>query len=58
MKCRHCGKSGVDALFEVRLCCEGRKKRRIWLCEKCDEELQHQIIIFFNIKLPITGGIV
>ena len=49
MKCRHCEAPKADMHFTVRLCCEGRKKRSIWLCEKCDAELQRRIVRFLNL---------
>jgi len=57
MKCRHCNTSGVTALFNLQLCCEGRKKRRIWLCQKCDAEIQRRMVRFFNLK-EVSSAIV
>lgn len=49
MKCRHCNAPKANMLFNMQLCLEGRKKRRIWLCEKCDASLQLRLLKFFNI---------
>ena len=50
MKCRHCDAPKATMKFNLQLCCEGRKKRRIWLCEECDAELQRRIVAFLNLK--------
>ena len=50
MKCRHCSAPRATLLFNIQLCCESRKKRRIWLCEKCDANIQSWVMHFLHLE--------
>jgi len=48
VKCNHCRSAEGVNRWEPALCADGRRKRRKWLCDACDELLNRMVLEFFN----------
>lgn len=49
-KCQHCHKVKAVTEWSLNACAEGRRLRKLRLCNPCDIELNRLVLAFANVK--------